>query len=207
MSTQNQPPSGGEQSQPPTQQRGNTPRLQPFTVEFGDVYCRNHTLNTPPFQTQVRGAFSLATMARRPEGMRDVGVIGMRIPDLPGQRLSVDPSRKTARLFDPCEEGAGKAALDRYNAVAKEAPNLPRNYGPVPAVEHKLNDDQLKTLIFEIKQKLEHGNAKLVDGTFPADGDIERLPGREMYDQWNQGRKPRYRDQVEEWEQSAAARV
>ena len=177
-----------------------------FTVEFGDDYLRNHTINTPPFQGQVRGEFSLARLSKRPEGSRDVGSTASRIPDLPGMRLSIDIRRKQGVLFDPCEEGAGKAALERYNLLAKGTPAL-EPYRFVEKVEHDLTDHQLKTIIIELRQKLKTGNCRVVQGEFPTDQQIESLKGRELNDPWNQGRKPMFKDQLEDWEQSAAARV
>ena len=202
MSNQNQPPQGGEQAA----QRPNGRMPAAFTVEFGDDYCHNFIIRTPPFEQTVRGEFSLSRLGRRPEGMRDVGADAMKIPDLAGMRLAVDPRKGTATLFDPLLEGKGAEALARYNGLAKKVPSL-NEYKALDPVTKQVNQDQLKTLILELRQKRENKQISIVEGEFPNDSEIEAMPGRELFDSMNSGRKPKYKDEFEGWIASPAGQV
>ncbi len=191
-----------------------------FIIEFGDgTYCRNFTISSAPFQGMiVRGAFSLSALSRRPEGMRDVGQHATRLPDLPGLRLAVDTRGRRVGVFDPLGPDAdkygregdakrGAETLDRFNSAVKNIPGFNNKYGPVATSEHELDDDQLKTILLEMRQKLDEHCISVVVGTFPTKAEIEDMPGRRLCDPMNQGRKPKYHDQIAEWEQSPAARV
>ena len=201
-------PSGdkGERSNPNARDTGDS--YVPFTVEFGDAYCRNHTINTPPFQMNVRGAFSIAALASRPEGMRTLGEAAGRIPEMPGAMLSVNLRTGQVRLWDPCDETAnGRKALERYNALAATTPALTK-FKPFEAIEHQLDADHLKTLVMELKQKLESQCCRVAVGDFPDEGQLKRLKGRLLFDPWNTNfNKPRYADEYEDWRASPQARL
>lgn len=192
--------------QPPEQPQRRSP--PPFTVEFGDNFLSNHTINTPPFQMVVRGAFALSKLSRRERdgkkyGAREVGTAAGRIPDLPGAMLEINCRTKKVRLFDPLDSPEGKEILANYNAVANAPTSqalLPKNLGPFKTVEHTLTDDQLKTLVLEIGRKLESRSCTVVEGTFPSAHDIDAMPGLELYDpQNNNSMKPYYKKDHEAW--------
>ena len=200
------PPAGG--GQPQNQPRHDRRLPEPFTIEFGDDFLRNHTVNTPPFQMVLRGAFSLARLARRERDgkkydAREVGTAAGRIPDMPGARMEINCRTREVRLFDPLDSPDGKELLQRYESVAKSEQAqglLPKNLAPFKAVEHTLDENQLKTLVYEIGRKLTEKCCRVVAGEFPRARDIDALPGDELYDPQNTGAlKPRIKKYYDAW--------
>lgn len=200
-----QPNSGGGQPQNQRQDR-RTP--QPFTVEFGDNFLRNHTINTPPFQMVVRGSFSLARLARRERDgkkydAREVGTAAARIPDMPGAMMEVNCRTRQVRVFDPLDSEKGKEILERYEAVATSQQSqglLPKKLAPFKPVAQTLDDHQLKTLLLELSRKIGEACCTVVKGEFPDAAEIEALPGDELFDpQNNSSMKPRFKKDYETW--------
>ena len=98
----------------------------------------------------------------------------------------VDPFQQVAlgqKLFDLHMEGAMEAAIS------------------VPESEIELNNDLLVSLLLELRRKEAAGQLRVVEGRMPSLDTIQRLPGRELYDPWNNGRKPTYADEVPAWQQ------
>lgn len=205
MSTDNQ--GGGQQAQAQQQNRRS---LEPFTVEFADDYCRNHTITTPPLQgLDIRGRWDTSRLAKRPQGMRNLGEEATKIPSpIPGAYLRVDPVRRTVRLFDPLSAtDAGKATLEHYNKVAKGVPIL-RERQPFEAIQHEVDDDQLKTLLIELHRKLASRCIDVVEGTLPSLKQIEQLSGHELYDPSNPGDdKPKYKKDLQAFKDRRASVV
>jgi hypothetical protein len=214
MSNGPNPPQGGqppEAASQPAQRRGAPPAK--FTVEFGDSFLRNHTINTPPMQTVVRGAFSLPQLARRERDgkkytMPDIGSKALRIPEFPGAQMSIDCRTRKVRLFDPLDSPDGKELLEQYNNLAKseQGQGLPRNLGPFKAMEHTLDKDQLKTLVIELARKIESKCCRVVDGDFPDPAQIDAMDGDELYDPQNTSSdKPRYKKDYQRYRDKLAA--
>lgn len=178
-------------------------RLQPFTVEFGDTYCRNHSIST--FRLKVRGAWSITRLHQRPIGGRDIGAAMSGMPAIPGQTLRVEPKEMKAYVEDPLQDD--KDLLDSINSVAEKARSIWKGapYKPVPTTELLLTNDLLKTLLMELLRKEKAGNITVTKGRLPKVDAIENLPGRELYDPWNNGKKPMYVDQVEGWQERLEA--
>lgn len=175
------------------------PKIEAFTVEFGDNCCRNFTLNTFR-EGRIRGAWSVQRLHDRPEGGRDLGAAMSGMPAIPGIHLRVEPREMMAYLEDPLQDQP--ELLARINRVARRAPVLkPRSaeWKPVPTRKLPLNNDTLKTLLHELRRKQEAGQIRVVKGRMPATETIDKLPGREMFDPWNSARKPTYRDEVPAW--------
>lgn len=173
-------------------------RLEAFTVEFGDLYCRNHTINC--LRLNVRGAWSITRLHQRPIGGRDVGPAMGSMPAIPGQRLRIVPREMRAFLEDPLQDDPDLMA--RINRVSEHARSTYQGvpYTPVPAIELQLTSDMLVTLLLELHRKLESQCIEVVKGRLPTIEQVSKLPGRELYDPWNNGRKPTYVDEVAGWE-------
>lgn len=202
---ENQPPQG--------QQRAG--EHYKFTVEFGNDRLANQVLiASPPIQRMVRGAFSIGRLGRRKHlapdgpmvgkhlGSRDVGGAATRVPDIPGMRLTVDTRRGKLRLFDPLEhDQAGKEALANYNQMVKSPDRVGffQEAAPMAESEHEANEDQIKTLMIELRRKLDNGDCSVVEGTFPEMKAIQAMAGRQLYDPSNSSRKPKYADESEAW--------
>ena len=61
---------------------------------------------------------------------------------------------------------------------------------------------QIKTLLIEFGRHLKKDNPtlRIVSGQMPKAEQLEKMPGRELYDPWsNNPYKPRYVDQVDQW--------
>lgn len=174
-------------------------RLQPITVEFGDVYCRNHTINT--FRIKVRGAWSLTRLHQRPEGGRDIGAAMAAMPAIPGQRLRIEPKEMKAYIEDPLADEP--ELLDSINSIAQKARSIWKGapYKPVPTTDLTLSPDHLKTLLYELLRKEQAQHITVIKGKLPDKDKIDELPGKELYDPWNNGRKPTYVEDVEGWQQ------
>lgn len=173
------------------------PRVGKIQVEFGDSNNRTITINC--LREKVRGRFSISTLHARPEGGRDIGNAMSGMPDIPGLRMEIIASRKKAILFDPLENDEDRLA--RINAAARRARAIfkGRDITFVRAREIELNDDLLKTLLLELWRKQQEHQLTVLDGELPDPEEIAKLPGRELYDPWNNGRKPTYVEQVPEW--------
>ena len=189
-------------AQPPLQDRARgRGEILPFTVEFADNNCRNFTISTPPFNgVDIRGRYDTAMMAQRPQRMRDLGTAGNRIPSpMFGARLTIDVRKRTARLFDPLgETEEGKKLLKEYNNVAATTPALKKNCGPFETIEHELHEDQLKTLLYELRRKWDSKCLLMVEGELPTVKQIDQLDGHELYDPSNDSQdKPYYKKDLQ----------
>jgi hypothetical protein len=174
-----------------------------FTVEFDAPMNRTVLINL--LDVQARGAYAGRKLPSPPSGTMGT------IQDIPGQRMKVIPKEMRAVLYDPLEEKENKHILDQLWAVAQDEScrviNMGRPFGPVPRTEFMLNPDMLKTLILELKSKVEEERVcRLVDGAIPSAADIAAMPGRQLYDPQNKSsRKPTYVEDVPAFESRIAA--
>lgn len=169
-------------------------------LEFSAPYNRVVTINA--LRQRCRGAFSLRTLAARPEGAVNYVGQGMsQMPDIPGLHIALDFENKRYRIFDPLERN--KALLKQINAVIRSVPSVVQSaeVSPVEEVRGELNDDQWKSLILELKKKVddEPSYAIVRDGKMPTDEEIAKMKGRRLADPWNNGRKPMYADQMDDY--------
>ena len=200
----------------PAQQQQRAADIRPFIVEFGDNHCRNFTITTPPLNRHVRGAFDVTRLGQRIDmgsvdgrktGQPDMSSTARRIPSIPGIHLEIRPRERKARLYDPLAEEPGKQVLEEYNLLAEH--NREKLRGPYAAeqpVTKDLDDDQLKTLLFELLRKNESGSIRVIKGELPTREQIESLAGYELNDPGNKGSgKPRYKKDLPEWERRMQA--
>jgi len=216
---------GQGSSQPPPEQKNQPQRARwpdVLTVEFGnDHQTVQVVINSKPIDGPVRGSFNKGRMGSRKHrasssnnayeegtllGMRTLSDATNRIPDMPGIRLVLDCQRRTAILFDPCEPGGdGEAAMKAYNVFAesKQFPGFDVA-APVRRREYKkLEDDQMKSILVELRNKLDGGMLSVVSGDLPSMEAIDKMAGREIYDPWNtDGPKPKYKDELGKWRES-----
>jgi hypothetical protein len=178
------------------------PTKPAFTVEFGDDNCRNMVLKT--LRLKVRGRWSLAILQSREIGGRDVGAAMSQMPEIPGLRLRVIPKELKIAIFDPLE--SKPELVERINRVFKAARGG-ASTTPYKAVERVEQDfskdpDKFKTLICELARMKDAGTVKMHDGKFPTEAEIDKMPGRELYDPGGDARTCRYRDEFPEWSAS-----
>jgi hypothetical protein len=171
--------------------------LEPFTVEFSTPTNQTVVINT--LRIRMRGNYSLAKYLSRPEGARDIGPMA-RMPEIPGQRMTVDHRRMKAVVEDPLEDNA--ELLRRINAVQRSiaAVNTGGDMVPVKRQELRLNPDTLKTLVCEILRKNEAKMVVVTGGRLPTPQQAAALDGRELFDpNSNNQRRPKYADQADEY--------
>lgn len=183
---------GRQPNQHTTHRRGPAP----FEVEFGTD--RNQMVMINTLKMRVRGRYSLATFLSRPGGARDVGAMA-RMPTIPGMRLAVHPARLTCRLHDPLE--GDDELLGRINATVEGIPSLGQGgtLTHVPASEHQLTQDAMKTLLLELNRRTHEFT--ITNGDLPTPREIEDMEGDELYDPHNSSaRRPKYKKDVEAYE-------
>ncbi len=73
---------------------------------------------------------------------------------------------------------------------------------------HPLSSDDMKTLLRELRQRVDANEARVTEGRMPSLHDIDACPGRELYDIWSSNaHRPRYRDEAPEWEREIISRA
>ena len=177
---------------------GTTGAVAEFTIEFGDN--KNRTIVIATIRQKARGHFSLRKFYQGDGGGRDIGPAMQRVPDIPGLFMRIKPKDGKAILYDPWEDKPEE--WKRVNEALTTA-HAARGgkYGPVLRSEMSLTPDQMKTLVLEAVRLVEDDMARVVKGALPTAKQIEKMPGRQLFDPLNSGRKPRYVEDVAEWEQ------
>lgn len=186
-------------------------RIAPFTVEVGDDSNRTITINT--LTMRLRGRYSLSNLFSRkdPSGKRmtgrNVGDVMTQMPDIPGIRLEVDPGKSSVRIYDPLE--GDKDRCDEINRVLSSAVSIgSSSITFVPEKTVTLDKDQLKTLCIEVVQHVRENSARVVSGSLPSQSAVNRLPGKKLYDPWSSDHtKPRYEEDVPEWQEQMRRRA
>jgi len=174
------------------QQQQKSARLDhKFTVELGDGWGRNFTIRSLGYggSNKLRGMFNKPLMHSRPGGSPAIEGKMSEIPDIPGVHIDVDCRKKTVTLRDPLINDQPR--VDAINRVLRKA-NLAEDHSTPTPVTHQLDDDKLKTFLFEL---LRMGDAvHLREGTIPTVAEIDAAPGFELWDPGNQSQStPKYK--------------
>jgi len=125
-----------------------------------------------------------------------------QLPNLPGQRLSVNTKDGTYRVFDPLRDDT--ALCERLVSGLKQRGHSVQRINGVKPLEGTLDVHSMKTLCREIRCLVESGDAKVIQGDLPSQEDIDKMKGRYLL---NAGAltdttQPRYEDEYEEWKQN-----
>jgi len=177
-----------------------------FTVEFGDQNGRNFAVGS--LSQRVRGRFSLSEMYSRQGGGPSPSGAMAAMPDVPGACLDVDCGEKTYKLWDPLAEPEAVERLDQIKGVMKNAGLLgaSQNLKAFKPIERKdLTDDQLITLIDEMRRMERSNQLKVKRGKLPTVEECAKHPGRVLNDLWNtSAHKPKYKDEQEAYAKKIA---
>lgn len=186
------------------QQKVTSSGMPSFSFQFEEPRCRGVLINSLKSLQPIRSIWSLAVI--NANGGSDVGGIMQRMPAIPGITLIVEPKTKKLIFEDPLEKDT--ELLAKINAVMRDvsaiAPAGGKSVRHTPRRELQLDDDTFKTLVIElaymngpdcqIKLVMQKGS------TFPTDEEIEKLPGRELYDvRSNSHIQPKYVEDVAEY--------
>lgn len=170
-----------------------------FTVEFGNAKGRNFSVASLGIRN-IRGRFSIADMHSQEEGSYNVEGRLASMPAIPGMHLEVSVKEKKARLYDPLSEDSEKGKVRRINAVLKGA-NM-RECQPAEDSTFKFDDDQLKTLLLELRRmKVSKKLTERKGSRLPSEAEVAKLAGEELNDLWNSSTtKPRYKKDQADYE-------
>ncbi len=123
---------------------------------------------------------------------------------IPGMQLHVDPSKGAWKMVDPLRDNPElcekiKRAIDHHTSM-RTATTLKG----VPPQSGKLNPDQMKTLVREMRFLVEAGEAKVVQGIAPSQEDMDSLPGNYLTNPLNLSdwHQPKHECDMEAWTQT-----
>jgi hypothetical protein len=169
------------------------------TIEF-DGENRNFMLSAFGDGTTVRGAFSISRCINAPGEMR-----GM--PDIPGLYLTLSFRDNKLTIEDPLRKDRDLCAKIKSSLRAANRFKSDGELTGVATVEKTLNVHQMKTLVLEIRDRINANEVRIIKGEFPTDDQIEKLPGKKLLDP---GRNfPTSQPMFEEdwWDWASRARV
>jgi hypothetical protein len=197
-----------QQGQQQPQQR-RAPNIPAFTVEFADLKNSGlMSIDTLRIREGMRPAWTKSNFFRKGSGA-DIGDMA-RMPDIPGVRLTVDPRKSTLLIHDPLSDD--KELCQQIKRVLEGGEDYitmrivgSENFRPTPDATHKLDDDELKTVMLEIARKTyapeDVRTMVAVNGSHvPTEEELADFPGDELFDPWNSNEdKPRYVKDVKAW--------
>lgn len=177
--------------------------LAPFAFRIEEPRCRGVLITSLKSTQAIRSDWSLAIL--NAHGGSDVGGTMQRMPSIPGIEVHVNPRTRVVEFIDPLEHD--QDLLDRINAIVADVvaigPAGGKSFRAVPKQTVKLSVDEFKTFLIEIAYfDGPDSDWKLIvtSGTIPTIEEIEKLPGRELFDvRSNSHIQPKYRDDVEKW--------
>jgi len=164
-----------------------------FTVELGDTHGRCIAIGV--LRQTFRGRFSIPDLHMNDEGAPDVGSKMSGMPVVPGMHVEFDTTKRTVHFSDPLAKD--DKVMARINKTAKNAYIVNEN-GFKPCEPFELNDsnlgeDKFKTLLIEFCNRNESSPLFMAEGEFPTRDQIEKLPGKELFDVWHSSaNKKRY---------------
>lgn len=124
------------------------------------------------------------------------------IPRTPGQRLYVNIKEKRYKVVDPLRDD--ESLRDRLASALRQKGLSVQKIAGVREQRGELSVDSMKSLCREIRDLLEDGHVKEVDGKeVPSRDKIDKLPGEYLLNPGSRFRnsQPRYEKDFEEWEQ------
>jgi len=180
----------------------------PFGIEAD--HPRNSDLMIQAIQQRLRSAIKATKevfdredgeQTTRPASARNIdGIPG----NIPGMQLHVDPGECTYKVVDPLqgdEETLEKIqrAMQRNSGV-----RVARTLKGVKPVEGVLGPDEMKTLVREVLNLINSGEARRVRGDEFDMDDVNDLPGDFLLNPSNVGNyhQPRYEKDLREWKEN-----
>ena len=118
-------------------------------------------------------------------------------PRTPGLRITVDPPSLKYLVHDPLN--SQPETLDRIATwFAREGKPVSGTFKGVSDMGGELDEHRMKTLVRELKQIVDSGEARVVDGDFP---DPDTLPGRYLLNPGSRvpNSQPEFEDEYDDW--------
>lgn len=123
------------------------------------------------------------------------------LPQTPGMQLAVHPNRRTWQSYDPLSDDPELMAQVNGGGTMMTSGMQQFNMRAVPSRQGTLGVDEFKSLVREMVDLLEAGEAKVVNGVAPSREQVDALPGRYLLNPGNLVRstQPRYEEDFEGW--------
>lgn len=132
----------------------------------------NHQLLFGPTQQRLRGKWDTHNIRT---GEQTPQLAAM--PTVPGMTITVWPLARRAETADPLLDPVNKELLARISAAYQQLPNVGRPCCGVPTkCKEAMNDDELATWLYWMRQAVNAGYAAVVRGELPAaEADLKKL--------------------------------
>lgn len=123
------------------------------------------------------------------------------VPELPGQRLTVNPAEGTWELTDPLHGNERVMGVVQKALRMRHGVRVSEKLTGVPPQKGSVDKDRMKTLCRELLCFIESEDATVVKGIKPTREDIDEMDGRYLLNASNLGNwhQPRYEDQYDAW--------
>ena len=197
------PESNGPQNRRQQQTLEASVGMEPFAIEAD--HPRNCTLSIKSLvNVKLRSAFVTHrpyTDAKTGKQYVPLSQMKLGLPPTPGMQLAVHPARRAWRVHDPLSDDPG--TLEQVVQQARTATDGMFNgdLKPVPTSEGKLGVDEFKSLVREMLDLVESGEARVIHGVAPSREQCDDLPGRYLLNPGIRTRttQPRYEEDFEGW--------
>lgn len=145
-------------------------RIGEFVIEISDPKCRN--IMWPPTREILRGELLKSRL-----NSDEQNEITIKIPDMPGIRIKIDPEKAEASVFDPLSDPSKKADLREAENAFKE--HLKVTHTAMEGKTYrKMSANDVKSWVHWACRLVESRHAKLVSGSLPSKETVENLPGK-----------------------------
>ncbi len=129
------------------------------------------------------------------------GIIDGLPNGVPGMQLHVNPADLTWKVVDPLRDDEDMCAKIERAIRTQTHMSTGGKIRGVPTKSGKLDKDQMKTLVREMRSFVESGDAKVVRGAMPSVEDMDAMPGEYLTNpaglsKWSQ---PRYEKDLDGW--------
>lgn len=169
------------------------PRIQTLVCQAAPVSLRSRLVASRPIVDAKTGESHIP---------RDQAAALGQLPEVPGMTMELDPETCTYRVHDPLNDDSDLRALLKKRIESSQLGRVGKSdIRGAKDVSEKLDAHRFKTLVREIKWRLDAGEAKVIKGVAPDMEDIDDLPGNYLLNPGSRvpNSQPRYEKDFEEW--------
>jgi hypothetical protein len=170
----------------------NTKRIGQIEIELG---CkRNRPKTWAPTRQVLRGHWLKANLTsdERSEALEP-------IPDIPGIRITIEPERRLAVIYDPLGLPRNIEKLREVSEAFLKFSGQKSTY--MESTKHEeLSDTDIKTWLYWMARLVKSGDATVTVGELPSLNEISKLRGMTEMGHWDSTvRRNRFRETYEAW--------